>query len=433
MFRGADALVTEDLKALASFTIARYRMRALMAASSIGLLVGASFGAACLGGHLAKNGNVHEDARRLTQIALFSKNTPAKGTPAAQIVAEAYDTATETGEARPDMNQTAMMIALRYAPYGGEPTSNSLVAQNLTAMRTSFDVRAQKSMLDTAAQGDNVRTSLLASTKVLSDHPMASLVRPAPAFAFKAHTTNDSDCLAQAVYYEARGEGEDGMRAVAQVILNRVRHPAFPKTICGVVYQGAMQQTSCQFSFACDGSLARPVEAWAWRRAKDVAQAALSGYVMKAVGSATHFHALTVDPHWSSNMVKIATVGGHTFYQFQGRAAQIRSADGVQPSTDVPDAVVMKSGEMLSYTSANASTTPVVQTADTGGEITPAASIRPVALAARTGGKSAQDIIAAVALPQPATETTPVAAASPSRPTITPPKPPRSGNLSALY
>lgn len=433
MFRGADALVTEDQKALASFTIARYRMRALMAASSIGLLVGASFGAACLGGHLAKDSNAHEDARRLTQIALFSKNAPAKGTPAAEIVAEAYDTATVTGEIRPEMNPTAMMIALRYAPYGSEPTSNSLVAQNLTAMRTSFDVRAQKAMLQTAAEGDNVHTGLLASTKILSDHPVAPMVRPAPAFAFKAHTTNDSDCLAQAVYYEARGEGEDGMRAVAQVILNRVRHPAFPKTICGVVYQGAMQQTGCQFSFACDGALARPVEDWAWRRAKSVAQAALSGYVMKAVGSATHFHTLAVDPRWSANMVKIATVGGHTFYQFQGRSALIRSADGVQPSTDVPDAVVLKSGEMLQYTSASASTTPVVKTAETGGEITPAPSIKPVALAAKTSGKSAQEIIAAVALPQPATET-PVAAVapSPSRPSITPPKPPRNGALSAL-
>ncbi len=419
---------------MASFTIARYRMRALMAASSIGLLVGASFGAACLGGHLAKTGNVHEDAQRLTQIALFSKTTPAKGTPATQVVAEAYDAASATGEARPDMNQTAMMIALRYAPYGSEATSNSLVAQNLTALRTSFDVRAQKAMLQTATESDTVHTSLLASTKLLSDHPvMMPLARPAPAFAFKAHTNNDSDCLSQAVYYEARGEGDDGMRAVAQVILNRVRHPAFPKTICGVVYQGAMQQTGCQFSFACDGSLARPVEAWAWRRAKAVAQAALSGYVMKAVGTATHFHTLSVDPHWSSNMVKIATVGGHTFYQFQGRAALIHSADGVQPSTDVPDAVVMKSGEMLQYTSASASTTPMVQTAETGGDITPAASLKPVALAAKTSGRSAQDIIAAVALPQSAAEVVPIAATSnTSRPTITPPKPPRTGGLSSL-
>jgi len=405
-------------------------MRALMAASSIGLLVGASFGAACLGGRLAKDSNAHEDAQRLTQIALFSKTSPAKGTPATQIVAEAYDTASATGDTRPEMNQTAMMIALRYAPFGGEPTSNSLVAENLTAMRTSSDVRAQK--LQTNLQTEH--TSLLAQTRMLADHPvMMQLSHPAPAFAFKAHTTNDSDCLAQAVYYEARGEGEDGMRAVAQVILNRVRHPSFPKTICGVVYQGAMQQTSCQFSFACDGALARPVEDWAWHRAKAVAQAALNGYVMKAVGTATHFHTLSVDPRWSSNMVKIATVGSHTFYQFQGRAAQIRSADGVQPSTDVPDAVVLKSGEMLQYTSANASTTQVVRTADVGGDITPAPSVKPVALSAKTGGKSAQDIIAAVALPQP--DAVPVAVVTQpaaKRPVIMPPKPPHSGGLSAM-
>ncbi len=353
---------------------------------------------------MAKSSNAHEDAQRLTQIALFSKASPVKGESATQTVAQAYDAASMTGESEPEMNQTAMMIALRYAPYASTSGSNSLVAQNLTALRTSFDVRAQKADMRT----ELVRTNLVASTPVLSDHPvMEQLAHPAPAMVFKAHTTNDSDCLTQAVYYEARGEGDDGMRAVAQVILNRVRHPAFPKTICGVVYQGAAySHTGCQFSFACDGSMANPVEAWAWRRAKTIAAAALNGYVMKAVGTATHFHTLSVDPRWSGNMVKIATIGGHIFYQFQGRN-QVRNADGVQPSTDMPTVIqasdVTADGQPMSA--------PVVQASDTT-VVTPQQQpmqVKPVTLAAKTVGRSAEDIIAAVALPQ-------TAAAAPAQP-----------------
>ncbi|MGZ3306665.1 MAG: cell wall hydrolase, partial [Asticcacaulis sp.] len=361
-----------------------------MAASSIGLLIGASFGAACLGGHLAKSSNTHENAQKLTQIALFTKASPAINAPVTEAVAEAYDAASATGEARPEMNPTAMMIALRYAPYASEAGSNSLVAQNLTALRTSLDARAQKAEV--------VRTSLIASTQVLSDHPiMEQLARPAPAMVFKAHTTNDSDCLTQAVYYEARGEGEDGMRAVAQVILNRVRHPAFPKTICGVVYQGAYLHTGCQFSFACDGSMAGPVEAWAWRRAKSVAAAALNGYVMKSVGTATHFHTLSVDPRWSGNMVKIATVGAHVFYQFQGRNAQIRNADGVEPSTEMPS-LIQAAETVADGQDGGASIVQVANsTAQPAGTQTAAQAPmaqRPVTLAARAVGRSAEDIIA---------------------------------------
>src|SRR5262249_50934740 len=105
--------------------------------------------------------------------------------------------------------------------------------------------------------------------------------------------SRDLDCLTQAVYFEARGEGPGGMQAVAQVVLNRVRHPAFPKTVCGVVFQGS-GGSGCQFSFACDGSVNRAPEAGAWRRARDVAAKALSGHVMAEVGNATHFHTTAV-------------------------------------------------------------------------------------------------------------------------------------------
>lgn len=127
----------------------------------------------------------------------------------------------------------------------------------------------------------------------------------------------DLDCLTQAVYYEARGETPRGQAAVAQVVLNRVRHPAFPKTICAVVFQGAgLGKADCQFSFVCDGSMRAPREDDAWDRAQHIAARALSGAVMADVGPATHFHATRLEPQWGDGLVRVTTVGLHVFYKF---------------------------------------------------------------------------------------------------------------------
>jgi spore germination cell wall hydrolase CwlJ-like protein len=128
------------------------------------------------------------------------------------------------------------------------------------------------------------------------------------------------DCMTAAIYYEAGFEGAEGQRAVAQVVLNRLRHPAFPKTVCGVVFQGSERKTGCQFTFTCDGALARNPDEIAWARARKVAQAALGGYVMKKVGNATHYHADYVAPYWSPTLVKVAVVGQHIFYRWTGGA-----------------------------------------------------------------------------------------------------------------
>lgn len=126
------------------------------------------------------------------------------------------------------------------------------------------------------------------------------------------------DCLATAVLYEA-GDDTTGQRAVAQVIINRVRHPAFPKTICGVVFQGAERRTGCQFTFTCDGALIR--HRWsdeAWMRARAVATAALNGRVFAKVGHATHYHTDWVVPYWSSSLDKVSAVGTHLFFRWTG-------------------------------------------------------------------------------------------------------------------
>ena len=126
------------------------------------------------------------------------------------------------------------------------------------------------------------------------------------------------DCLTAGIYYEAATEPTDGQRAVAQVILNRVRHPAYPNTVCGVVFEGAMRRTGCQFSFTCDGSLRRAPTPAYWERARRVAAEALNGYVYAPVGLALNYHASYVVPYWASSLSKNANVGLHIFYRWRG-------------------------------------------------------------------------------------------------------------------
>ena len=132
---------------------------------------------------------------------------------------------------------------------------------------------------------------------------------------FKAKRRADLECLTDAVYYEARGEDVRGQAAVAQVVLNRVKHPAFPKSVCGVVFQGAGHR-GCQFSFACDGSMRRGRESAAWARARVVASRVLAGNITRYVGSATHYHTTAVSPFWAPQMLRVAQVGVHIFYKF---------------------------------------------------------------------------------------------------------------------
>jgi hypothetical protein len=130
-----------------------------------------------------------------------------------------------------------------------------------------------------------------------------------------ARGDRDLDCLAQAVYFEARGESPAGQAAVAQVVLNRVRKAGFPKSVCGVVFQGSARGVGCQFSFACDGSMNRGRETGAWSDARRIAARALAGAVMTAVGDATHFHTIHVTPGWSDDLRRVTQVGLHVFYR----------------------------------------------------------------------------------------------------------------------
>jgi spore germination cell wall hydrolase CwlJ-like protein len=142
-------------------------------------------------------------------------------------------------------------------------------------------------------------------------------------------------CLTAAVYHEARSESAEGQRAVAQVVLNRARHFAYPSSVCGVVYQGSARRTGCQFTFTCDGSLRRPRDEPAWRRAEAVAREALHGRVAGQVGWATHYHATYVQPYWSHSLEKVSEIGGHIFYRMAGRAGEapafVRRSSSLEP------------------------------------------------------------------------------------------------------
>jgi spore germination cell wall hydrolase CwlJ-like protein len=133
--------------------------------------------------------------------------------------------------------------------------------------------------------------------------------------AAKARHRADLECLTEAVYYEARSESASGQLAVAQVVMNRVKHPAFPKTVCGVVFQGS-GHPGCQFSFTCDGSMRRHREAAAWAEARVVAARMLAGRITGPIGAATHYHTTAVSPLWAPQMLRVAQVGVHVFYKF---------------------------------------------------------------------------------------------------------------------
>ena len=143
--------------------------------------------------------------------------------------------------------------------------------------------------------------------------------------AFRGTATDNSralHCLTQAIYYEAGLEPDAGQRAVAQVILNRVRHPSYPGTICGVIFQGSERTTGCQFTYTCDGSLRRKPSLFFWDRARKVAGEALAGKSYTTVGTATHYHASYVYPYRAPSLRFLGTVGAHRFYSWKGNAGK---------------------------------------------------------------------------------------------------------------
>ena len=246
--------------------------------------MGLAIGCAYLGGTAAKATTVRAQAERI------------EGATAAGFTEEAL------AAAAGGLDESALTIARRHDPYtvaGGAQRDRQ--AELLTARLEQL-------------RGQPANASLR----------RVNLTGPVAALPFRLGSTLDAsrdlDCLTQAAYYEARGEGRDGMRAVTQVVLNRVRHSAFPNSVCGVVFQGAGRRSGCQFSFTCDGSMRGRVNRAAWNRAREVASSALSGAVYAGVGNATHFHTTGVSPGWRNSLIRVGQVGDHLFYRFGGRS-----------------------------------------------------------------------------------------------------------------
>jgi hypothetical protein len=169
-----------------------------------------------------------------------------------------------------------------------------------------------------------MRILLLSSVALLSALPSAALAGASEsAEPFVASRDPEArgrslECLTQAIYYEARSESEDGQRAVAQVVLNRVRHPSYPNSVCGVVFQGSHRSTGCQFSFTCMGMIGPIGDPRSWDRARRIAAQALGGSVYRPVGLATHYHTTAIRPYWAPSLVRQITLGAHIFYRTPG-------------------------------------------------------------------------------------------------------------------
>jgi spore germination cell wall hydrolase CwlJ-like protein len=125
-------------------------------------------------------------------------------------------------------------------------------------------------------------------------------------------------CMATAIYFEARGETYRGQVAVGQVVMNRLAHKIYPKTICNVVFQNQHMRNACQFSFACDGIPETITEPKAWAQAEEIAKGVINGTLyLTEVGAATHYHATYVYPDWAPRLKKTAKIGHHIFYKFK--------------------------------------------------------------------------------------------------------------------
>jgi spore germination cell wall hydrolase CwlJ-like protein len=225
----------------------------------------------------------------------------------------------------------ALAIAQRHDPF--------TVSGSEQRDRQAADFAARLEQSDPAPLGVTAASLMLRPELGPEGGSLASRFRFASIGALDG--ARDLDCLTQAVYYEARGESLRGQAAVAQVVLNRVKSPSFPKTICAVVFQGAgLGKADCQFSFVCDGSMRAPRDENAWDKAQHIAARALSGAVVAEIGNATHFHATSLAPQWGDGLIKVATVGLHVFYKF-GHKRPAFQAQVIEASNDKPQRPVL--------------------------------------------------------------------------------------------
>lgn len=225
-------------------------------------------------------------------------------------------------------------------------------------------------------------------------------------------TTRAHYCLTAVIYYEAASETDDGMRGVAQVVLNRARHPSFPGSICGVVFQGSDRAIVCQFTFACDGAMARRPSRDGWSRASRIAAEALSGRVFAPVGLATHYHTQAIWPRWGRSLVMTNVVGAHIFHRWRGRFGEPRAFSRPYSGREPPPGPYLSIAAQLAARAARAngaslasvnavSPVPVTATLPTGAAMPVAPTTPPIEQPGFSGAVSPAAGSVAVAPPSP--------------------------------
>jgi len=201
----------------------------------------------------------------------------------------------------------AFALLLVFATVSGAATSGN-------SSSTDHPYTHNTSLRGTVAEIDRPVQMAMRATPVSVEQLQAA---PSAVELAMAKFAGEERCLAEVMYYEARGEGMEGEEAIAEVVFHRMHRRNYPGSICGVVYQGMNDAPSCQFSFVCNGEMRKPKTAAAWQRAKLLAARILSGYTIlgNITGGATSFHAVDVDPSWADSLQRTVQIGNHIFYK----------------------------------------------------------------------------------------------------------------------
>lgn len=254
------------------------------------------------------------DPKAMPQVAFTSMNAPLSALAVARFISPRPAT-TDVADLDPvplpqPRKDATLLVAANYPARALAPAASSAAEEVLAAYAPDASI-VDQSMFDALFVVPKERPPVPEARIAPGDFWWGRFALPA-----SAYTEKEQRCLAEAVYFEARGESERGQLAVAQVVLNRVKNPAYPDTICAVVYQNKGLRDACQFSFACDGirDVVRPGPAWT--RARKVARdITFGGAWIDEVGTSTHYHATYVRPNWAGIFRKTQKIGRHVFYQ----------------------------------------------------------------------------------------------------------------------
>jgi spore germination cell wall hydrolase CwlJ-like protein len=225
-------------------------------------------------------------------------------------------------EQRADAEWTARAVAFQQdmtAERLGHASTKPAARVELAASPTQFGWRARAEAMLAEDATDQPAMVISASLRDASSLAPLHPFQPA-SLRVAAKTQRETKCLAEAVYYEARGESLAGQMAVAEVIVNRTRSGDYPSTMCGVVYQGSTRSTGCQFTFTCDGSLYKEPRGASWARSEMIAAQVMMGMARPITHRATHYHTNEINPYWSASLVETTRIGSHVFYRIPTRA-----------------------------------------------------------------------------------------------------------------